>query len=75
MCTAGQQPGMSLQIRHTADEPDSRSCQAPLCPQCVSYQGVQPEGKTAASSLSRGKKKFSLFLENIMKIFDFSFWL
>ncbi|XP_073333494.1 microtubule organization protein AKNA [Pagrus major] len=33
-----QQPGVSIQVCETADEPDSRSQQAPLCPQCLSRQ-------------------------------------
>lgn len=56
VCIAGQQPTVSVQVCQTADEPDSRSRRAPLCPRCVSYQRVQPEGEEAASSLSRGNK-------------------
>ncbi|XP_060916647.1 microtubule organization protein AKNA isoform X1 [Labrus mixtus] len=41
-----QHPGVS----ETADEPDSRSHKAPLCPQCLSHRRGQPAHKPAVSN-------------------------
>lgn len=49
---AGQQPGVSVQVCETADEPDSRSQQAPLCPQCLSSQRGRAGGNEAPYTLS-----------------------
>ncbi|XP_044030881.1 microtubule organization protein AKNA isoform X2 [Siniperca chuatsi] len=38
-----QHPGVSVQVSETADEPDSRSRRAPLCPQCLSRHRGRPE--------------------------------
>ncbi|XP_045923197.1 microtubule organization protein AKNA isoform X3 [Micropterus dolomieu] len=38
-----QHPGVSVQVSETADEPDSRSRHAPLCPQCLSRHRGRPE--------------------------------
>ncbi|XP_040914881.1 microtubule organization protein AKNA isoform X2 [Toxotes jaculatrix] len=49
----GQHPAVSIQVPKAADEPDSRSCQAPLCVECSSRHGGRSERKKVPFILSR----------------------